>query len=384
MARIIIIERSHLKQEVGFMIIMSWNATRVLESFDFDFKKARGSDSELIKTFDGATLEESPRLDTTIPGMSNSQTRTFYRPDIHSELMRLAMDPGPGKKVPKLLLGRKVVSVCIDSASVILSNGEVLQGDLIIGADGERSIVKACFNDPAMNTLRKAKYRIFRTLVGTEEFLRDEETRGMVRQTRGSFAMFLKGTRTMFWFEGRDGLLQDLEAGYVPAADEGPIEKDPKKAKAKMLMKFGDYHPKIVASLSKAEQVSEWEISYFPRPHPCLFKSKALLIGDAAHSMFPTTGQGGSTTMEDIGALSILFSSNANTSPYPLTSASQLTERLKLFEKIRKERTGLVMGMSGYDVMEDTRRALEEELKLKLQVGVAEGMGMEDPVRARL
>lgn len=56
--------------------------------------------------------------------------------------------------------------------------------------------------------------------------------------------------------------------------------------------------------------------------------------------------------MEDIGALSVLFSTNTSTndtplSPYPLTSPSQITERLKLFEKIRKERMGLVMGMSG-------------------------------------
>ncbi|CZR56403.1 uncharacterized protein PAC_06291 [Phialocephala subalpina] len=343
-----IIEKSHFKEEVGFHIIMGWNATRVLGSLDFDFEKARGSDSECIGTFNGATLEAGPSFSTTTPGADNSQTRTFYRPDLHNELKRLALYPGPGKKVPKLMLGRKVISVCIDTASAILENSEIIAGDLIIGADGERSIVKRCFGES--NTLKKAKYRIFRTLVPTESILEDAETRSMLDLTRRSFATFLEGNKTMFWFEGRDGLLQDLEAGYVPGEIEGPPETDPKRAKAKMLEKFKDYHPKIVASLQKAERVSEWEINYFPRPPSRIFRGKALLIGDAVHSMFPTTGQGGSQTLEDIGALSLLFSTNSSTSlpsPYPLTSPAQMHQRPNLFSKIRKERMGLVMGMSG-------------------------------------
>jgi salicylate hydroxylase len=65
--------------------------------------------------------------------------------------------------------------------------------------------------------------------------------------------------------------------------------------------------------------------------------------------MFPTTGQGGAQTIEDIGALSVLFSTNSASSlrsPYPLKSSTQIISRLKLFEKIRMERVGLVMGMS--------------------------------------
>lgn len=83
-----------------------------------------------------------------------------------------------------------------------LANGTIISGDLIIGADGERSMVKKAFNDP--ETLKTAKYRIFRTLVPTKSLMGEEGTRNMLEVTRGNFCMFLEGKKTMFWFEGRE------------------------------------------------------------------------------------------------------------------------------------------------------------------------------------
>ncbi|KAG4427866.1 hypothetical protein IFR05_016654 [Cadophora sp. M221] len=386
-----VFEKSPFKHEAGFMIVMGWNATRVLESFDFDFSKARSVDSNFIETFDGATLEKQPGIPTKVNNMFGSQTRTFYRPDLHTELKRLAMNQ-PGGTPATLLLG-EVIRVDIEVGTVYLADGTSHSANLIIGADGERSIVKAAFKDP--NTLRKAKYRIFRCLVPTERLL-DAPGRAMLSMTRNTFSIFAKDNKTMFWFEGRDGLLQDLEAGYVPDDDDKSPELDPKKAKTKMLEIFKDYHPHIVSSLQKAGRVSEWSVSYFPTPHPHLVAHRALLIGDAAHTMFPTTGQGGSQTMEDIGALAVLFKGI-----YTLSGSG---ERMRLFERVRKERAATVMSMSGilfgreaefaqkkgekhriwetgirsgvehatylydYDVMEESRKALEEETRARARL----------------
>jgi salicylate hydroxylase len=55
--------------------------------------------------------------------------------------------------------------------------------------------------------------------------------------------------------------------------------------------------------------------------------------------MFPTTGQGGSQTIEDVGALAVLFKE--------IYTVSALEERMRLFERVRKERAATVMSMSG-------------------------------------
>lgn len=114
-------------------------------------------------------------------------------------------------------------------------------------------------------------------------------------------------------------------------------ETDPKVAYEKMMERFDDFHPDIVNVLRKAERVSDWEVNY-SKHLPHLHKHKAVLIGDAGHSMFPTTGQGGAQGIEDAGALGVLLTS--------LTSTSHLGSRLGLFEELRKERIGVVQALS--------------------------------------
>jgi salicylate hydroxylase len=96
--------------------------------------------------------------------------------------------------------------------------------------------------------------------------------------------------------------------------------------------------------------VTDWDICY-RKPLPHLHKGKSVLIGDAAHSMFPTTGQGGCQALEDVACLSILLSS------LPLKSA--LTKRLELYSSIRKTRVRTVQWLS------PLRPGQEEELRLR-------------------
>jgi salicylate hydroxylase len=74
----------------------------------------------------------------TLQSKRPGQTKTFYRPDLHNELKRLALQRSEGHKTPTVLVGSRVVAVDIENAAVTLADGTVLTGDLIIGADGER------------------------------------------------------------------------------------------------------------------------------------------------------------------------------------------------------------------------------------------------------
>ena len=55
--------------------------------------------------------------------------------------------------------------------------------------------------------------------------------------------------------------------------------------------------------------------------------------------MLPTTGQGGSQSLEDVCALGILFSN--------LNAKSDVADRLKIMEKLRKERSISIQSISG-------------------------------------
>ncbi|KAF8990589.1 hypothetical protein BDZ89DRAFT_1151869 [Hymenopellis radicata] len=73
-------------------------------------------------------------------------------------------------------------------------------------------------------------------------------------------------------------------------------------------------------------------------PLPTWVKGNVALLGDAAHAMFPTYGQGFAVGLEDAGTIATLFSSG--------TKASEIGSRLKAFEEIRKPRAEHVSQMS--------------------------------------
>jgi len=59
--------------------------------------------------------------------------------------------------------------------------------------------------------------------------------------------------------------------------------------------------------------------------------------------MFPTTGQGGTQSLEDVCALSILLHSDS----LKKGSEIEIKERLGIYERLRKQRMSVVQGCSG-------------------------------------
>jgi salicylate hydroxylase len=58
--------------------------------------------------------------------------------------------------------------------------------------------------------------------------------------------------------------------------------------------------------IRQAERVTDWEL-WHGNGVWHMHEGRTLLVGDAAHSMLPFTGQGGGQGIEDAGALSVLF-----------------------------------------------------------------------------
>lgn len=60
----------------------------------------------------------------------------IHRPDLHSELRKLALQPPEGFHPAKLNLSCEVVDVNYEEGIIMLADGRMIRKDLIIGADG--------------------------------------------------------------------------------------------------------------------------------------------------------------------------------------------------------------------------------------------------------
>ncbi|KFY17010.1 hypothetical protein V492_00954 [Pseudogymnoascus sp. VKM F-4246] len=328
-----VLEQSESKREAGYMIVMGSNAMRVLDKMGLDDGNAGVVDVNFMERRDYKTLKLLSRLDVT----EDTPAKSYYRPDLHNELRRVAL-LGLGGKAVKLVLDAKVVSVDINNASATLADGRVFKGDVLIGADGERSIVKSSFNEPG--SIRQAPFKIFRSLVPTSVFLSDERTRHVLGLSRDRFLMFCHPTNSLISIiTGCNGDLLDLECGYRRRKGEKALDvSDQAAIRKRLLEEFKEYHPDIRHALETVTLTTDWEIwKCTPQKH--LAQGRTVLVGDAAHSMEPTTGQGGSQGLEDAGALAVFLSN--------ISSKDEIPRRLEQLSRMRSERLETVVALSG-------------------------------------
>ncbi|KAL4862585.1 hypothetical protein BDV12DRAFT_202900 [Aspergillus spectabilis] len=336
--RITIFERSPLFKEAGFAVSIAPNGTKVLTALEFDYARAKAVDCHKIDVNCGITLK--PIVDIPLEDHLKrwgDRWVVLYRPDLHKELVRLASTEAASDPQITMRFGARVVKTEINTGTLFFEDGTSFTADLIVGADGENSVVKedkGWSTNPNASKLLKSPIRVCRSVTPTEMFIGDEVLGPFIQSRKHHLSAFTDGKRVLTWWACGDGQLQDLEAGY-PVAQRH--EHGPEESRRILLDQYKGFHPIIKRALGLVESSSDWDINFTTTPL-CWTTGRAVLIGDAVHSMFPTTGQGACQCLEDAAALGILLSR--------LASPSDLSRRLELFQELRRNRVVEIHALS--------------------------------------
>lgn len=146
---ITVLEQSRLNKEIGALISLQPNASRIVESV-WGLKNELHGDARAIVdegfriyNTDGQLVDSLPLLTKTEYG---ADRLCFHRRDLHDVLKQAAVSRDREGDPVVVRTASKVIDCDPLAGTVTLESGEIITGDLIIGADGMYVIFMACIN----------------------------------------------------------------------------------------------------------------------------------------------------------------------------------------------------------------------------------------------
>ena len=313
-------EQSAELTEIGAAVALSANATRELQRLDLldDVRSASTEPTELIHR-DGRT---GARIASHPVRLGGSYLARYAAPyfGIHRADLQKALSK---RLVGEIHLGHRVVSLAESTSSVRIAfaNGLERDAEIVIGADGVRSIVRRFIaGKPSVIYSRTSA---FRGIVPTRRLrsLPDPEAQQFWMGPRAHLLHYAIGKEA----EDVNFFAVVEEPETWPQGDKWVAGAQPGEA----TRLFSGWHPAVTEMINAGWVDKRWGLFVVQQPRRW-HTGRTALIGDAAHGMLPHQGQGANTTIEDAVTLAELLARRPR---------DELTDVFTAYERLRKART---------------------------------------------
>jgi len=231
-----------------------------------------------------------------------------------------------------------VAGIDFDAPSVKLANGTVFKADLVIGADGLKSVCRESLlgrKDPPRLTGDLA----YRITVPASKMREQECLRELVDSPAINYWMGPDSHAVGYLLKGGD-----LYNMVLACPDNLPELVNTARADLREMRDFfSNWDPRLKALLGLVQETSKWRLMNSEEMARWGHEGgKFVLMGDACHATLPYLASGAAMAIEDGYLLGSLLSRVA--SPSPILLADILT----LYESLRKSRTTQIVKQSSH------------------------------------
>lgn len=238
---------------------------------------------------------------------------TVHRADLHTVMTRAAERAGV-----EMIAGAPVVSS--EGTTVTLADGRTFGADVLIGADGVKSVIRQRFGDDSPHFTGHVAWRCLVPVTPDIQDLSDFP--GIIIGPGAMMNRYnVRGSKVMnfVFFARQDGW---NEEGWTTPADPAELQSifGHWCADAQRLLKAAYAQPLFKWAINARKPMPSWVLD-----------GNVTLIGDAAHAMTPFLGHGAACGIEDAVVLA-----------RALAAADSAAEGLARYEKARHERATFI------------------------------------------
>ncbi|KAJ5878027.1 hypothetical protein N7455_001492 [Penicillium solitum] len=323
---VIVLESAPKLMEVGAGIQVSPNMLRLFD---------RWGVSDLIHAQDVALehihvrrWDDGKLLGTMTVNKTFGQQVVIHRADLHNAIIDRAL------ALPNVELRENshVTDVQFSPASVTLANGEIIRGDVVIGADGIKSTIRDHLLDDSTIKAVATGDAAYRIMLPRHIMEGDPELKKLIDEPQAT--RWLGPGRHIIAYPVRKHELYNVVLLHPDghSAEESWTTKGSKQA---IIDNYDGWDSRVgkLIDLVDDNEVLEWKLCLH-RPLRTWIRGSVALIGDACHPMLPYVAQGAAQAVEDAAALGVVLSA--------ISSREEIPHALSVYERSRKKRAETV------------------------------------------